>query len=157
MLDDLATASTAAGSRLRGRRRRTVRARRRPGIEHAAHYAETRPAETYADKRIFIIGKQNSGFELASGLLPWASRIILASPSPAKLSVNTHSLVGVRARYVQPFEDHVLGGGVAILDASIEGDRARPGGEFRVRVRRPPAATSSSFEVDEVDRRDRAS
>ena len=90
-----------------------------PGIELAAHYADTRPAETYAGKRVFIIGKQNSGFELASGLLQWARRSSLASPSPAKLSVNTKSLVGVRARYVQPFEDHVLGGGVSILDASI--------------------------------------
>ena len=96
-----------------------------PGIELAAHYADTRPAETYAGRRIFIMGKQNSGFELATGLLPWARRIVLCSPSPAKLSVNTRSLVGVRARYVQPFEDHVLGGGVAILDASIERDRAR--------------------------------
>ena len=43
-----------------------------PGIEFATHYAGTRPAETYADKRVFIIGKQNSGFELASGLLQWA-------------------------------------------------------------------------------------
>jgi hypothetical protein len=73
-----------------------------PGIELTAHYADTRPAETYAGRRVFIMGKQNSGFELASGLLPWARRIVLASPSPAKLSVNTKSLVGVRARYVQP-------------------------------------------------------
>ena len=54
-----------------------------PGMDLVAHYADTRSAETYADKRLFIIGKQNSGFELASGLLQWASRIVLASPSPA--------------------------------------------------------------------------
>ncbi len=65
-----------------------------PGIELAAHYADTRPAASYADRRVFIIGKQNSGFELASGLLPWARRIILASPSTAKLSVNTRSWWG---------------------------------------------------------------
>ena len=94
-------------------------------MELVAHYADTRPVETYADKRIFIIGKQNSGFELASGFLPWARRIIIASPSPAKLSVQTHSLVGIRARYVQPYEDHVLGGGVAVLDACHRRDRAR--------------------------------
>src|SRR5205823_5262229 len=39
-----------------------------PGIELTAHYADTRPAETYAGRRIFIMGKQNSGFELATGL-----------------------------------------------------------------------------------------
>jgi thioredoxin reductase len=90
-----------------------------PGSEWTAHYADTRAAETYAGRRVFILGKQNSGFELASGLLAWASRIYLASPSPTKVSINTRSLVGVRARYVQPFEDHVLGGGVTVLDGAI--------------------------------------
>ena len=92
-----------------------------PGIEHAVPTTrETREAASYAGKRLFIIGKQNSGFELASGLLQWASPIILASPRPAQLSVNLHSLGGVRARYIQPWEDAELGGGVFILDASIE-------------------------------------
>jgi thioredoxin reductase len=120
------------------------------GIEHAAHYADTRPAESYADKRIFIIGKQNSGFELASGLLPWARRIVVASPSPAKLSVNTRSLVGIRARYVQPIEDHVLGGGVAVLDAAIQAIDRLPNGALEVRARPSAGGDELSFEVDEV-------
>src|SRR5207253_4512299 len=106
-----------------------------PGLADVPHYGELRSVESYADRRVFIIGKQNSGFEIASGLLPWARQIILASPSPAKLSVNTHSLVGVRARYVQPFEDSVLAGGVVILDASIEEvKRAADGFDVRVRT-----------------------
>ncbi len=122
-----------------------------PGMELAAHYADTRPVETYADRRVFIIGKQNSGFELASGLLPWARRIIVASPSPAKLSVNTHSLVGIRARYLQPYEDHALGGGVGILDASIEGIEPGPGGSgFVVRTRPSDGGPAASYETDEV-------
>ena len=124
-----------------------------PGIELAAHYADTRPAETYAGKRIFIMGKQNSGFELATGLLPWARRIILCSPSPAKLSVNTKSLVGVRARYVQPFEDHVLGGGVSVLDASIggiaRGDEGS-GAPFVVTLRPSDGSDEMTLDVDEV-------
>jgi len=120
-----------------------------PGIELAAHYAETRPAETYADQRVFIIGKQNSGFELASGLLPWARQIVLASPSPAKLSVTTHSLVGIRARYLQPYEDHALGGGVGVLDASIEAIERRPGGAgLIVRTRPSDGGPAMNFEVD---------
>jgi thioredoxin reductase len=122
-----------------------------PGIELAAHYADTRPAETYAGKRVFIMGKQNSGFELASGLLPWARRIVLASPSPAKLSVNTRSLVGVRARYVQPFEDHVLGGGVSVLDASIGSVERTPDGDtLTVRVRPSSGGEELAIEADEV-------
>jgi thioredoxin reductase len=122
-----------------------------PGIELAAHYGDTRAAETYAGRRVFIIGKQNSGFELATGLLPWARRIVLASPSPAKLSVNTKSLVGVRARYVQPFEDHVLGGGVTILDASIAGiERGAGGDDLLVRVRPSAGGEELAIEADEV-------
>ena len=125
-----------------------------PGMDLVAHYADTRPAETYADKRLFIVGKQNSGFELASGLLQWASRIVLASPSPAKLSVNTHSLVGVRARYVQPFEDHNLGGGVSILDASI--DRIeRAGDAFRVHLNRSDTGAALGVRRRRGHRRDR--
>ena len=121
-----------------------------PGIELASTYGETRAAETYADRRVFIIGKQNSGFELASGLLQWARRIIVASPSPAKLSVNTRSLVGVRARYLQPFEDYVLGGGVNILDCAIESIARLPGGALGVNVRPTDGGDQISFEVDEV-------
>ena len=121
-----------------------------PGIELAHHYAATRAAETYADRRIFIIGKQNSGFELASGLLPWARGIVLCSPSPTKLSVETRSLVGVRARYLQPYEDHVLGGGVAILDGSIERIEEAAGDTFLVRVRRTDGGPDLAMEVDEV-------
>lgn len=90
------------------------------GIEHAHHYAAVRDPSSYAGRRAFIIGKRNSGFELASGLLQWARSVTLASPSPAKISVVTKSLVGVRARYVQPFEDSALGGGCAILDGAID-------------------------------------
>ncbi len=120
-----------------------------PGIEHARHYADTREASSYAGKRLFVIGKQNSGFELASGLAAWASRIVLASPSPAKLSVQTRSLVGVRARYVQPFEDHFLGLGVSILDASIDGI-VPVRDAYRVDLKRSDGGGSLSVEADEV-------
>jgi thioredoxin reductase len=120
-----------------------------PGIELAVHYADTRAAETYAGKRLFIIGKQNSGFELASGLLQWASRISLSSPSPAKTSIETRSLAGVRARYVQPFEDSALGGGVDILSASIKAIRTGDSG-LRVDLERSDNAMPMSLEADEV-------
>ena len=121
----------------------------KPGIEHARHYADTREASSYAGKRLFIIGKQNSGFELASGLASWASQVVLASPSPAKLSVQTRSLVGVRARYVQPFEDNYLGMGVSILDASIDGI-ARSGNAYQVDVKRTDTGAPMRVEADEV-------
>jgi thioredoxin reductase len=120
------------------------------GMEHAYHYADVRPAETYAGRRVCIIGKQNSGFELATGLLPWAQQLVLVSPSPTKLSVSTRSLVGVRARYVQPYEDHVLGGGVSILDAAIDRlDRATDG-TVAVHLRRTDGGGDVALAVDDV-------
>ncbi len=90
-----------------------------PGLEDAPHYVETKPARDYAGKRVFVVGKRNSGFEIADALLPWAKRIILGSPRPPIISV-FHSGAGVRAKYLIPYEDFVMGGGVSILDASIE-------------------------------------
>jgi thioredoxin reductase len=120
-----------------------------PGFEEVPHYVHTRGADSYAGKRLFIVGKQNSGFELASGLLPWARQIVLASPRPAQLSVVTRSLVGIRARYLQPWEDHVLGGGVFVLDASIE-RATRTGDGFRVHTRRSEGGSELVLDVDEV-------
>jgi thioredoxin reductase len=122
---------------------------RPPGLEGVPHYGQLRPADTYADRRVFIIGKQNSGFEIATGLLHLARQIVLASPSPTKLSVNTHSLVGVRARYVQPYEDSVLAGGVLVLDRSIDEVR-RTGDGWQVRTRSAKDDAVLTFEVDDV-------
>ena len=120
-----------------------------PGLADVPDYSQLRAVETYADRRVFIIGKQNSGFEIASGLLPWARQIVIASPSSTQLSVNTHSLVGVRARYVQPYEDSVLAGGVVILDASIEGvDKTAAG--YTVHTRTAGDNQAMRFEVDDV-------
>jgi len=120
------------------------------GMEHTIHYAEVQPAETYADRRVLIIGKQNSGFELATGLLPWARQLVLVSPSKVKLSVETRTLVGVRARYVQPYEDNVLGGGVSILDASIDRIEKAGDGRLNVRLRRTDGGADLSLEVDDI-------
>jgi len=120
-----------------------------PGFEHATHYAHTRPAQTYAGRRLFIAGKENSAFELASGLLQWAQRIVLASPRPAKLSVNSNSLAGIRARYIQPVEDRVLGGGVFILNASIVRIERTTDGQ-RIHCIRSEGGGELVVEADEV-------
>ena len=48
-----------------------------PGLDEAPHYVEAHKPERYQGKSVFIVGKRNSGFELAQGLLPWARRIVL--------------------------------------------------------------------------------
>lgn len=119
-----------------------------PGIELAHHYADIRPASSYAGRRVFIIGKRNSGFELASGLTQWAQSITLASPSPAKTSIATKSLAGVRARYVQPFEDNALGGGCIIINAAIDGI-SRNGDALQVTLRYADGSLNR-VEADEI-------
>ncbi|MBI3997471.1 MAG: NAD(P)-binding domain-containing protein [Armatimonadetes bacterium] len=98
-----------------------------PGLEDAPHYVETRPAREYAGKRVFLVGKRNSGFEVADALLPWARQIILGSPRPPLISVLSAG-AGVRAKYLVPYEDHIMGGGVFILDASIDRVERAAGG-----------------------------
>jgi thioredoxin reductase len=120
------------------------------GMEHTHHYASVRPAQEYADHRVLILGKQNSGFELASGLLPWARQLIIVSPSKVRLSVDTRTLVGVRARYVQPYEDHVLGGGVSIVDAAIDRIEPSAGDTLTAYLRRTDGAGDLTVEVDDA-------
>lgn len=120
-----------------------------PGIEHVPHYVEIRPPREYAGKRVFIIGKRNSGFEVADALLPWARQIILASPRPALLAIHSHSTAGVRARYLLPYEDHVFGGGVFALDAAIERVERKPGG-YRVYASGTTRPGDLVFDADAV-------
>src|SRR4029079_16963775 len=101
-------------------------------------------------RRVFLIGKSVSAFELATGLLQWARQLVLVSPSPVKLSVDTRSLVGVRARYVQPYEDHVLGGGVSVLDASIESIERGEGDALVVRTQRSAGGGELAIDTDDV-------
>jgi thioredoxin reductase len=120
-----------------------------PGIEEVPHYVETGPVESYAGKRIFTVGKQNSAFEIATALLPWARQIVMASPRPAKLSVVEHALTGVRARYLQPYEDAFLANGVFLLDMRIEGIE-REGDGYRVRMRGSLDGRELAYEADAV-------
>src|SRR5207245_6533970 len=70
-------------------------------------------------------------------------------PSVTKLSVNTRTLVGVRARYVQPYEDAALAGGVVILDTTIEEVR-KDGAGFLIRTRNATDGRDLPLVADDV-------
>jgi thioredoxin reductase len=98
-----------------------------PGAELAKHYVDTAPARDYRGKRVVIIGKRNSGFEIGNGLLPWASELVLVSPRPVKIDVLPQS--PLRLRYLQPYEEYVRGGaGTYVVDAAIIGIERSNGG-----------------------------
>jgi thioredoxin reductase len=103
-----------------------------PGLEDVPHYAETKDASAYANKRVIVVGKRNSAFEIAQGLLHWARRVTLVSPRPVDTS--KLALSSVSARYLLPMEDSAVGGGTYIVDAAVERIGPSPEG-FRVRAK----------------------
>jgi thioredoxin reductase len=118
-----------------------------PGIELAPHYAELRERESYANQRVVIIGKRNSGFEIADGLLPWAREIILVSPRSVGTAVMADTTVSVR--YFLPLEDGAVGGSTVVLDASV--DRVeRTSNGYRVCVEETHGAGEIMLDCDAV-------
>ena len=90
-----------------------------PGLEAAPHYVEASAPERYQGKSVFIVGKRNSGFELAQGLLPWARHIVLGSPRPVDTAMLAFSPLSIR--YLSPYTEHIRGGtGSYVVDAAIE-------------------------------------
>jgi thioredoxin reductase len=119
------------------------------GLDGVPHYVDFGSPQDYSDRSVFIVGKRNSAFELADGLLPYAREILLGSPSPALVSVVSRSLAGARARYLQPYEDHVLAGGNFVLDVAIDRvERCRAG--FRVHATETTTARNHVYAVDNV-------
>ncbi len=120
-----------------------------PGARRVVHYVDLKRPRDYAGKRILILGKRNSGFETAHGLLPWASRIVMVSPSPVTFSITARHPSAARAVYMQPYEDYVLGGGHYVLNAAPTAIE-QTAGALRVHLEGTTEAQSWTFEVDEV-------
>lgn len=120
-----------------------------PGLEHAAHYVDVQDAAEYDGRSVFIVGKRNSAFEIANSLLPWAKRIVLASPRAIRTDVLGHS--PLRTRYLQPLDEHVRGGfGTSIVDASIERVERKSDGGFHVHARGTSWEGSLTFDCDDL-------
>jgi thioredoxin reductase len=118
-----------------------------PGMDAVPHYVDTAKASEYAGKRVFIVGKRNSAFEVADALLPWASQIVLASPRPVDISVLSAS--SVASRYLQPLEDRAFGRGTLVLDASVESVERR-GDVHLVHARETATSRERVLETDAV-------
>jgi thioredoxin reductase len=117
------------------------------GIEDVPHYAETRSPSEYQGRRVAIIGKRNSGFEVADGLVPWARQVVLCSPRPVQSDVI--ALATVRVRYFQPYEDASWGGGTLVLDAAIERVE-RAGSGYRIQAQGTTRPGPLVLDVDDV-------
>ena len=119
-----------------------------PGLEDVPHYVDTLTPERYAGRDVFIVGKRNSGFELAQGLLPWARSIVLGSPRPVE--IGTLALSPLRLRYLSPYEEYVRGApGTYVVNVMIERVEPRDGG-FRLVLHGTTWDGTLELSVDDV-------
>jgi thioredoxin reductase len=119
-----------------------------PGLDQGTHYVDVKDASAYENRRVFVVGKRNSGFEVAQALLPWARQIVLASPSPVQ--TKALALSPLRVRYLHPYDEYARGGpGTYVLDAAIvRVERIADG--FRVIVAGTTWDGELTFEMDDV-------
>jgi thioredoxin reductase len=119
-----------------------------PGLETAPHYVSAKAPASYQRKSVFIVGKRNSAFELAQGLLPWARTIVLGSPRPVDLARFAFSPVSIR--YLSPYTEHIRGGtGSYVVDAAVERVEQRESG-YRIELRGTTWEGRLQLEADEV-------
>jgi thioredoxin reductase len=119
-----------------------------PGLEYAPHYVDTGEPERYADRTVFVVGKRNSGFEVAQAILPWARTVTLGSPRPVQM--DALALSALRVRYLHPYDEYSRGGpGTYVLDVTIERIEQKAHG-FRVVTHGTTWDGSLEFDVDDV-------
>ena len=108
-----------------------------PGLEFEQHYVNVSPErERYRDRRVVIVGKRNSAFEVGEALVRRRVReLTLVSPRPPDLGRLARS--PLRPWYLTAYDEHVRGApGRYVLDASV--DRVeRHGDGYRVHALDP--------------------
>jgi thioredoxin reductase len=91
------------------------------GIELADRYVDvTIDSEEFANKRVLIIGKGNSGFETAENIIGKAASIHIASPHPIRMAWSSHYVGHLRAVNNNLLDTYQLKSQNAVIDASIE-------------------------------------
>jgi thioredoxin reductase len=92
-----------------------------PGLEVDHHYAFVPHArDRYRDRRVVIVGKRNSAFEVGEALARQGVReLTLVSPRPPELGRLARSVL--RPWYLTPLDEHARGApGRYVLNASVE-------------------------------------
>lgn len=92
-----------------------------PGIKLAENYIDVSvDPEDFANQRVLIIGKGNSGFETADNLVATASLIHIVSPTPIKMAWQTKYVGHLRAVNNNFLDTYQLKSQNGILDANID-------------------------------------
>ncbi len=105
------------------------------GIEHGEFYSDcSMNPEDYEDKKVLIIGKGNSGFEIADNLVSTASRIHLLSPNNITFAWKTHYVGNLRAINNNHLDTYLLKSQNAVLNAEIHKISRNENGKYNVIV-----------------------
>lgn len=121
-----------------------------PGLEPAHHYVNVdRAPDRYRDRRVVIVGKRNSAFEVGEALSRQRIReLTLVSPRPPDLGRLARS--PLRPWYLTPYDEHVRGApGRYVLNASVERIERAAGG-FLVHAVDPTRPEPLLVEADDV-------
>jgi len=91
-----------------------------PGIELCETYAgHSINPEDYANKRVMVVGKGNSGFETADNLIETAAVIHVCSPESTELAWQSHYVGHLRAVNNNFIDTYQLKSQNAVIDATI--------------------------------------
>jgi thioredoxin reductase len=121
-----------------------------PGLEPGMHYVNVSSApDRYRDRRVVIVGKRNSAFEVGEAIVRSGLReLTLVSPRPPDLARLARS--PLRPWYLTPYDEHVRGApGRYVLNASVERVERRADG-FVLHALDPTRAEALLVEVDDV-------
>ena len=106
-----------------------------PGIELAEKYTEVSiDPNDFANKRVLIIGKGNSGFETAENLIETAAFIHIVSPHPIKMAWKSKYLGHLRAVNNNFLDTYQLKSQNVVMDATVEKIERR-NGQFAVSLK----------------------
>jgi thioredoxin reductase len=121
-----------------------------PGLELDQHYVNVdSTADRYRDRRVVIVGKRNSAFEVGEAIARHGLReLTLVSPRPPDLGRLARS--PLRPWYLTPYDEHVRGApGRYVLNASV--DRVeRRGSGYVVHALDPARPEPLLLEADDV-------
>jgi thioredoxin reductase len=92
-----------------------------PGIDLAENYTDVSvDPEDFANQRVLIIGKGNSGFETADNIVGTASLIHIASPTPVEMAWKTKYVGHLRGINNNFLDTYQLKSQNVVLDANVE-------------------------------------
>lgn len=103
------------------------------GIEHCDLYTDVSVnPDDFADKRVLVVGKGNSGFEIVDALIPTTSMLHIVSPESIKFAWDTHFPGHLRALNNNFLDTYQLKTQNAVLDARVRKIRKLENGKLRV-------------------------